>query len=90
MYSYLGDELQPQCVGRFRPHPMKIIFLGLTCAATGSYSMTFFKCGAEVVSSTSSPLEPVGAGRRKHGLLNPWKTSSFLKRHWEKKAIPSN
>ena len=31
---------------------MKIIFLGLTCAATGSYSMTFFKCGAEVVSST--------------------------------------
>ncbi|CAK8989498.1 Probable magnesium transporter NIPA7 [Durusdinium trenchii] len=32
---------------------LKIIFLGLTCAATGSYSMTFFKCGAEVVGRTS-------------------------------------
>ena len=41
---------------RFRPQPLKIVFLGLTCAATGSYSMTFFKCGAEVVSSTSSTL----------------------------------
>eukprot|EP00435_Cladocopium_sp_Y103_P018144 s80_g4.t1 len=40
-------------LSKFRPHPVKIIFLGLTCAATGSYSMTLFKCGAEVVSSTS-------------------------------------
>eukprot|EP00438_Fugacium_kawagutii_P017167 Skav229158 [mRNA] locus=scaffold1381:21349:37961:+ [translate_table: standard] len=40
-------------IPRFRPHPLKIIFLGLTCAATGSYSMTFFKCGAEVVGETS-------------------------------------
>jgi len=40
-------------LSKFRPQPLKIVFLGLTCAATGSYSMTFFKCGAEVVSSTS-------------------------------------
>ncbi|CAJ1461444.1 unnamed protein product [Effrenium voratum] len=33
--------------------PLKPFFLGLTCAACGSYGMTFFKCGAEVISSTS-------------------------------------